>query len=156
MPPCPNALRSTCPPLHMPYALSVILRHLQLTSFRNYRQLDLDLPSGNLLFLGDNAQGKSNLLEAAYMLASGRSSRAGHDSELIAWQAESEPQRFARLLGAVERRSGPVQLETLIVGPGMESSGAGRAGKRSRGNGIPRRAVDFVGQLRAVLFTADD
>ena len=140
----------------MPYALFVLLRHLQLTGFRNYRQLDLELPSGNLLFLGDNAQGKSNLLEAAYMLASGRSPRAGNDSELMAWQAESESQPFARLQATVERSAGSVQIEALVVGHSATPSGGSRAGKRFRVNGIPRRAVDFVGQLRAVLFTADD
>jgi DNA replication and repair protein RecF len=131
------------------------VRHLQLTGFRNYRLLDLTLPPGRLLFLGDNAQGKSNLLEATYMLASSRSARAGRDAELIGWQAEAE-QPFARLQAWVERRSGPVQLEALVVGHGASPLGAERAGKRFRVNGIPRRAVDFVGQLRAVLFTADD
>jgi len=112
-----------------------------------------------LLFLGDNAQGKSNLLEAVYLLASGRSPRAGTDAEMIGWQAEAEPQPFARLQTAVEGRAGEVQLETLVVGPaatpapGAQTS---RGGKRFRINGIPRRGVDYVGQLRAVLFTADD
>jgi len=136
------------------------VRRLQLTSYRSYRQLDLDLTPGRLLFLGDNAQGKSNLLEAVYLLASGRSRRAGSDSELIARQAESEAQPFTRLQAAVERRDGVLQLETLIVGPSPAASGpsagSGRGGKRFRVNGLPRRARDFVGQLRAVLFTADD
>ena len=128
------------------------LRRLQIASFRSYRQLDLDLTPGSLLFLGDNAQGKSNLLEAVYLLASGRSRRAGNDSELISLQAETAAQPFARLQATVERRPGALQLELLVVG----SDGPTRAGKRYRVNGLPRRARDFVGQLRAVLFTADD
>jgi DNA replication and repair protein RecF len=132
------------------------VRHLHLSGFRNYRLLDMDLPPGRLLFLGDNAQGKSNLLEAAYMLASGRSARASRDAELIGWQAEAETQPFARLQAAVERRGGSVQLETIVVGHSGTPAGGERAGKRFRVNGIPRRALDFVGQLRAVLFTADD
>ncbi len=136
------------------------VRRFQLTSFRTYRQLDLALEPGHLLFLGDNAQGKSNLLEALYLLASGRSVRAGHDAEMIAWGAEAETQPFARLQAGVERRDGALQLEALVVGPPVASSPAAQArargGKRYRVNGIPRRAVDFVGQLRAVLFTADD
>ncbi|HEX5367864.1 MAG TPA: DNA replication and repair protein RecF, partial [Dehalococcoidia bacterium] len=136
------------------------VRSFQLTSFRNYQQLDLQLAPGHLLFLGDNAQGKSNLLEALYLLAGGRSVRAGHDAEMIAWGAEVETQPFARLQAGVERRDGSLQLEALVVGPPPESSHAAQArargGKRYRVNGIPRRAVDFVGQLRAVLFTADD
>jgi DNA replication and repair protein RecF len=140
------------------------LTHLSLAGFRNYRRLELDLPSGNLLFLGDNAQGKSNLLEAAYILASGRSPRASNDSELIGWQTEGgndaldagSDRLFARFQGFVQRSEGHIQLETIIAGPATMPTGTGRAGKRFRVNGIPRRAVDFVGQLRAVLFTADD
>jgi DNA replication and repair protein RecF len=133
------------------------LRRLQISDFRNYHRLDLTLPTGNLLFLGDNAQGKSNLLEAVYLLASGRSVRASTDSELIGWQAEAAPQPFARVHAAVERRAAAIQLEAIVagttVGPAAQVT---RAGKRLRVNGIPRRGADFVGQLRAVLFTADD
>jgi DNA replication and repair protein RecF len=132
------------------------VRRLQLTSFRNYRHLDLELPPGQILFLGDNAQGKSNLLEAVYVLASGRSPRAGADAELIGWQGESEGQPFAGLQASIERRDGAVQLETLVVGPPGMTDATQRAGKRFRVNGIPRRGLDFIGQLRAVLFTADD
>jgi DNA replication and repair protein RecF len=134
------------------------LRRLQLKSFRNYIDLDLALPDGNLVFLGDNAQGKSNLLEAVYLLATARAVRASNDGELISLQAEREPQPVARVVGSVERREGPVQLEAVIAGsPAAPTAGQGaRAGKRLRVNGIPRRGADFVGILRAVLFTADD
>ena len=133
------------------------LRRLQLKNFRNYPELDLTLPKGNLLFLGDNAQGKSNLLEAVYLLASARAVRASNDGELIAWQAEPEPQPVARVTGAVDLASGALQLEAIIVGAASASAlPAGRTGKRLRVNGIARRASDFVGLMRAVLFTADD
>jgi DNA replication and repair protein RecF len=49
-----------------------------------------------------------------------------------------------------------VSLEAIIAGPAPPPAPPGRGGKRLRVNGIPRRAADFVGQLRAVLFTADD
>jgi DNA replication and repair protein RecF len=135
----------------------LLVRLLKLTNFRNYQQISLDLPAGRLLFLGDNAQGKSNLLEAVYLLASGRSIRAGNDIEMLGWAAESDTQPFARLETEVQRRAGDIQLETIVVGPAATpGTGTTRAGKRFRVNGIARRAVDFVGQLRAVLFTADD
>ncbi|HXH22061.1 MAG TPA: DNA replication/repair protein RecF [Dehalococcoidia bacterium] len=130
------------------------LRRLQLTAFRNYLQLDLSLPRGNLLFLGANAQGKSNLLEAVYLLANGRSGRAASEAEMISWEAEADPQPVARVTGAVERRTGSLQLEVIIAGPSPKTGA--RAGKRLRVNGIPRRAADFVGNLRAVQFTAED
>ncbi len=134
------------------------LRRLQFTTFRNYRNLSLDLPNGRLLFIGDNAQGKSNLLEAVHLLASGRSSRAGSDAEMIGWvQQEEATQPFARMGATVQREDGDVQLELIVAGQSAQKLGpAQRAGKRYRVNGIPRRAADFVGQLKAVLFTADD
>jgi DNA replication and repair protein RecF len=135
----------------------LLVSHLQLTNFRNYQPTTLDLPPGRLLFLGDNAQGKSNLLEAVFLLASGRSVRAGNDAEMIGWGAEAEPQPFTRLEADVQRRAGVVRLETIVAGPAAGSGPpSGRSGKRFRVNAIARRAIDFVGQLRAVLFTADD
>jgi DNA replication and repair protein RecF len=136
----------------------VYVRRLQLKDFRNYSEIDLTLPRGNLVFLGDNAQGKSNLLEAVYLLASARAVRASNDGELISWQAEPEPQPVARVTGAVERREGSLQLEVIIAGSGPAALGPAtvRAGKRLRVNGIARRGADFVGLLRAVLFTAED
>ena len=132
------------------------VRRFQLTGFRNYRSLDLEPPAGTLLFLGDNAQGKSNLLEALALLAIGKSVRAGQDAEMIGWGQEEGVQPFARVRASVERRRGSVDLETIVAGQSLPGAPPARAGKRFRVNGIARRAVDFVGQLRAVLFTADD
>ena len=136
----------------------VQVRHLQLANFRNYKQIELELSPGRLLFLGDNAQGKSNLLEAVHLLSAAKSSRARTDSEMIGWQADSGSQPFARISAEVERSSDMLPLELVVVGGGGTPDGASaqRPGKRYRVKGIPRRAVDFVGQLRAVLFTADD
>ena len=132
------------------------VRRLQLTGFRNYRSLDLEPPPGPLLFLGDNAQGKSNLLEAVGLLATAKSVRAGQDAEMIGWAVEEGLQPFARVHATVDRRQGDVDLEAIVAGQSPAGALPGRAGKRYRVNGIARRAVDFVGQLRAVLFTADD
>jgi DNA replication and repair protein RecF len=133
------------------------VRRLQLANFRNYSELDLTLPAGKIVLLGDNAQGKSNLLEALYLLASARSVRAGNDGEMVGWPGEGDAQPIARTAAWVDRNAGPVQVEVVIVGGAAAGSNAGlRAGKRLRVNGIPRRAVDLIGQLRAVLFRADD
>jgi DNA replication and repair protein RecF len=63
------------------------LRHLALHNFRNYVRLDLDLLEGVTVLLGDNAQGKTNLLEAIYYLATSRSPHAGAERELVNWLA---------------------------------------------------------------------
>jgi len=134
------------------------IRHLSLTNFRNYRSQELELPRGTSLLLGDNAQGKSNLLEAAFLLATTRSERAGTDGELIHWDALGEAQPVARVAGQIERADGPLELEVIVVGRPREGGGTERvpASKRLRVNGVPKRQADVVGQLTAVLFTTGD
>ena len=65
------------------------IKRLSLYDFRNFVQLDLDLDAGMNLFVGANAQGKTNLLEACHLLATARSHRLAKDSEMIRWQQKS-------------------------------------------------------------------
>ena len=64
------------------------LAHLSLSHFRNYRHLELDLTGPLTLLQGQNAQGKTNLLEAIFYLATSRSVHAQAEREL----AESDPE----------------------------------------------------------------
>ncbi|MDZ4278460.1 MAG: AAA family ATPase, partial [Dehalococcoidia bacterium] len=133
------------------------IQQLFLTNFRNYAKQELQLPQGCTLVLGDNAQGKTNLLEAAFLLATARSDRATTDGELVRWEALGEAQPVARVAAQVERADGPLELEVIIVGR-PKSSDVARvpASKRLRVNGVPRRQLDMVGQLTAVLFSTHD
>ncbi|MGD2050102.1 MAG: AAA family ATPase, partial [Chloroflexota bacterium] len=63
------------------------ITHLSLTNFRNYGRLELNLPAGPTLLHGANAQGKTNLLEAIYYLATTKSPHADQDQQLINWEA---------------------------------------------------------------------
>ena len=56
---------------------------IDLTNFRNYDRLRLDIPDGTHVFHGANAQGKTNLLEAIYLCTCARSHRTGRDEELV-------------------------------------------------------------------------
>jgi len=132
------------------------LRQISLTNFRNYARQDLELPRGLSLVLGENAQGKSNLLEAVFLLATTRSQRAGVDGELIRREALDEPQPVARVAATIERADGPLALELMVVGRHRPGTGRVLASKRLRVNGVPRRQQDVVGQLTAVLFTTED
>ena len=64
------------------------LRRLQLEHFRNYTSLDIALGPGLHVFAGSNAQGKTNLLEAVYLSATGNSPRTNQEGEMIAWDAD--------------------------------------------------------------------
>ncbi|HEY8172446.1 MAG TPA: DNA replication/repair protein RecF [Dehalococcoidia bacterium] len=131
------------------------VRRLSLTNFRNYAKQELVLDPAPVLLLGENAQGKTNLLEAVFLLATGRSERASTDADLIAWSVRDDPQPVARVVGEAERRSGAVTVEVGIAG----REGANDnliASKRFKLNGVARRASDVIGAITAVLFTTDD
>ncbi|BAS25865.1 DNA replication/repair protein RecF [Limnochorda pilosa] len=115
---------------------------LELTSFRNYGHLSLPLAGKLHLFLGGNGQGKTNLLEAVYLVATGRSMRAGRDEEMIAW---GSPEARVRL--DAESLRGRYDLRVDLS----------RRGKRVYVNGSwVRRLGDLLEYFSAVLFVPDD
>jgi len=134
------------------------LRHLSLTYFRNYARLELDLPARVNVLQGDNAQGKTNLLEAIYYLATTRSPLAASDRQLIHWDAEHEVIPYARAVAAFVRGGHERSLEvTLAKEPqNPEEPDVTTLRRQIRVDGVPRRAIDAVGQLVVVLFLPDD
>src|SRR4051812_42683274 len=136
---------------------------LTLDEFRNYRRLEMELSPGVTVVQGDNASGKTSLLEALYLLATTRSPRTGSDLELINFAAPADlgSPPFARVTAQVDRQRGPLNVEILVVrdegaeGPGG-IVGSAQARKRIKVNGVARRALDLVGQVNVVLFTPQD
>ena len=122
-----------------------------------------------LLFKGENGQGKSNLLEAIYLLAIAKSARASTDRELVRKQSISAD-TYTRVAAEVDRNGDSVRLQVdfqsrLVETPEREaadnvdgsSNGASiTVQKYFRVNGAPRRASGLIGQLNAVMFSADD
>ena len=139
------------------------LSHLSLSSFRNFSQLELDLSPGVVVIYGANAQGKSSLLEAIYLLSVARSLRAETELELIRWDAVGEgglalvggtiEKREERLRVFVGYRCVPSARAAVQVEDGGRSFAARREIRVSR---IKRTAAQLVGLVNAVLFTADD
>jgi DNA replication and repair protein RecF len=131
------------------------LTRLSLTNFRNYDRQSFEFAPGMVLLLGENAQGKTNVLEAAFMLATGKSERVSVDADLISWNVREEAQPFAQISGHALRGGNEIDVEVTIAG--REGAG-GRlvASKRFKLNGVAKRASDVIGSVLAVMFTTDD
>jgi DNA replication and repair protein RecF len=131
------------------------LSHLSLREFRSYRRLDIDLPGSGLGIVGDNASGKSTLLEAISMLATTKSPRTSTDRELINIESGSGEglQPYARVVGTVQHNGD----ETVVaIGMQLDTSEDVKLRKQVTVNGRPVRAADAIGTLRCVLFAPTD
>ena len=136
------------------------LSHLSLTNFRNIRQLEWDLPASPIVLVGANAQGKTSLLEAIYLLAIARSFRADNEREVVNWEAAAETSH-AMVSGIVERKAG---RERVAIGYQCVPSGQGSSDqgfsfsvrKHASVSHARRTASELVGLVNAVLFSADD
>ena len=117
---------------------------LKLDNFRNYATLKIEPGEGLNIFVGRNAQGKSNLLESLYILATSKSARAGKDTELIRF---GEP--VARISAAVIReKTSDFEIEMAL---------SQTEKKTARINGVKHtRLSEVIGQLNAVLFDSGD
>lgn len=138
----------------------MIVTHLSLTNFRNYGRLELDLPPGPTLLHGGNAQGKTNLLEAIYYLATTRSPRAAADNQLISWDARQTDELVVvgRLVAQVETAQGSRLLEMRLIQEKSGQLGHGRYSFRREALVDKRkvRLMDLLGHLRVVLFLPED
>ncbi|MBI2247059.1 MAG: DNA replication/repair protein RecF [Armatimonadetes bacterium] len=123
------------------------LTRLRLLNFRNHSRTTLDLGPRLNLFVGQNAQGKSSLLEAVEIAATGRSHRAARDVELLRF-GES----WARVHAAARRRDREVEVDVAWRCEGM---GEGPL-KEIRVNGVPVRRGELLGHVLAVVASPHD
>ena len=148
----------------------IFITDLSLVNFRNYENLVLKLEPGMVLIQGDNGQGKSNLLEAIYILAIAKSSSASADRELVRWQSSNE-ETYSQISAAVQRGTETTRVQVdfrrlPVDGQMDEGHGdhqAGRAGREEASvqkfikvNGVSRRASQLVGVVNAVMFSAEN
>ncbi|MGQ9786363.1 MAG: DNA replication/repair protein RecF, partial [Anaerolineae bacterium] len=130
----------------------MFLTRLVLINFRNYTRLELELPPGPIVLCGDNAQGKTNLLEAVFFLATTRATFTRAERQVMNWHAlQEEPFPYTRLEGCVQRGGRTLQLDITML-----PTENGQTHKELRLNGVKKRALDVVGQLNAVLFMPED
>ena len=117
---------------------------LNLEQFRNYAEQTLCPGPGLNILVGRNAQGKSNVLEAVYILATSKSTRAGKDTELIRFGCPT-----GRVLAEISRERRP-EVNIEYVYSITEK-------KAAKLNGIRHiKLAEVVGQLNAVMFDSGD
>ena len=120
------------------------LQSLSLRSFRNYDQARLEFEPGVNLIVGDNAQGKTNLLEAISYLGSGKSFRAMKTAEMVRFGAD-----FAEIEGKVFSQEREQTLRYLLF-PGSRPRQIFRNGAKKKS------AAELSGVLPTVLFCPED
>jgi DNA replication and repair protein RecF len=131
------------------------IRYLSLTNFRNYARLELALPERPLLLYGANAQGKTSLLEAIYLLATGSSPLTPLERQLIQWEAEAEGLPYTRVWSEVVRRDCIQEVE-IVLEKKMLANGTARLQKTIRVDRARKRRADLTGRLNVVLFMPQD
>lgn len=150
----------------------MILKSLSLQNFRNYPKREFEFSEKTNLIIGPNAVGKTNILEAIYLLASGRCFRVkGMEREAIRYGKEigrvsgeinelSNYPPFAKGYGRAQQidnyddKNTKVTLEIVLTTGDV--GGEKTAKKRYFVNGVGKRQIDFLGNLRAVYFGPED
>ncbi|MGN0142666.1 MAG: DNA replication/repair protein RecF [Roseburia sp.] len=121
----------------------MIIKSIELKNFRNYENLNISFDEGTNILYGDNAQGKTNILEAAYMSGTSKSHKGSRDKEMIRF-GEQE----AHLRTVVEKQGKEYQIDMHL--------------KQSRAKGIAvnrmplKRASELFGILNMVFFSPED
>lgn len=115
------------------------LESIKLRNYRNYVSEKAALKNGMNVLIGDNGAGKTNLLEAVFLLSTTRSHRNDDDRELIMFDHD-----FASIEALLRKSGGPEQLSMVIH----------RSGKTLMVNSLPlKKNSEFIGRLNAVLFS---
>lgn len=132
------------------------VKQISLENFRNFRELELPLPPGPTLLYGDNAQGKTNLLESIYFLATTRSPHSDRGRQLINWEKLDSDELIVvgRIVAQLETNTGTLDLEIRLI----RESQTGKHSFRREAliNHRKVRLMDLIGKLRVVLFIPQD
>ena len=121
----------------------MVIETLELSNFRNYDTLFIELDSGINIFYGDNAQGKTNILESIYLCGTTKSHRGSKDKEMIQFQKEESHIRMS-----VVKKEIPCRIDMHL--------------KRNKAkgiaiNGVPiKKASELFGMVNMVFFSPED
>src|SRR5699024_6355913 len=119
------------------------LKELQLKHFRNYESLDIKFDNSINVIIGENAQGKTNLLEAIYLLAFSKSYRTANDKEMIQWNEE-----FTKITGKlVKENVKSIPMELMYHSKGK---------KVIMKHVEQKRLSEFIGTINVVMYAPED
>lgn len=122
------------------------IKTLTLTNFRNYRRAELEFIKGTNIICGDNAQGKTNLLEAVYLFARGKSYRTRSDKELISFLDDDVKAARAVLTFHAQKRDFTGEINIISGGR-----------KIIRMNSVPVTKLSaLLSRLNVVMFAPED
>ncbi|MDO4284961.1 MAG: DNA replication/repair protein RecF [Eubacteriales bacterium] len=121
----------------------MMIQSLELANFRNYESLCMDFSPGTNILYGDNAQGKTNVLEALYMIATTKSHRGMKDRDLIRFGQEEAHIRTCILKSDID-----YQIDMHLRK--SKSKGIAINGQRIK------KAADLIGLLHIVFFSPED
>jgi len=129
------------------------LKHLSLTNFRKFTRLDIDIPRQIVLLVGDNAQGKTSVLEAIYFLAAFTSFQTHADRQIVNYdEAKNNLLTVTRLVAEYQRSKSKHRLEVRLI---LEPTGvlnAQRLRKEILLDGVKKPVNEIVGHFNAVIF----
>lgn len=136
------------------------ISHLSLSNIRNYSRLEFEIPTGTILLYGANAQGKTNILESIYYLATTRSPFSEHDSQLINWHAtqNEDPVVVGRIKASLKSDVHSHEIEVRLI---QEMKNASFRKQKSFRREVlfdkrKVRLMDLIGNLRIVMFLPSD
>ena len=127
------------------------LTHLSLTDFRIFSRFDQDVPQNALILIGDNAQGKTSLLEAVYYLSALDSFQASNSAELINFSALQNDLAICRIVADYQKGDSNHHLEIRIIRD-THSNGNSSIRKEILLDGQQKKINSVIGHFNAVLF----
>jgi DNA replication and repair protein RecF len=118
------------------------IEDLELINYRNYETLSISFENKVNVILGENAQGKTNVMESLYVLAMAKSHRTTNDKDLIRWDHD-----YAKIKGRIKKDRGSFPLELIIS----------KKGKKAKFNHIEQKKLSqYIGNMNVVMFAPED
>ena len=121
----------------------MIIKSIDLSNFRNYEQLHIEFEEGTNILYGDNAQGKTNILEAAYLSGTTKSHKGSKDKEMIRFDCEE-----SHIRTIVEKNNKEYQIDMHLRSRGSKGVAI---------NKLPiKKASELFGILNIIFFSPED